>query len=71
MHTKSLGTACHQIIQTVLARELLELMAMCLLKLEKFNDALVLIKQTMVSNFLQVNGIFCQFSLKNFFYGNS
>jgi len=32
---------------TVLARELLESMAMCLLKLEKFNDALVLIKQTM------------------------
>ena len=56
---------------TVLARELLESMAMCLLKLDKFNDALVLIKQTMVSNFLQVNGNFCQFSLKNFFYGNS
>jgi len=32
---------------TVLARELLESMAMCLLKLEKFNDALVLTKQIM------------------------
>ena len=51
---------------TVLARELLESMAMCLLKLEKFNDALVLTKQIMVSNFkCQVNGNLCQFSLKN------
>lgn len=33
---------------TVLDRELLESMAMCLLKLGKFNEALTLVKETIV-----------------------
>ena len=33
---------------TVLERELLESMAMCLLKLGKFNEALTLVKETIV-----------------------
>ena len=41
---------CVPLNNAVLDRELMESIAMCLLKLEKFDAALTLVKETMVSN---------------------